>query len=125
MNKEAISLMASKYELDTHPQYQEFIRNEMLKGLSDKIANIIHTGDDIMIEKPDLRTFDVFDMGSVEFRETVSWQPIVRCKDCKFREKEEPGMVYCPNIVGGWVEEDFFCKGGKKGVKLQGEEKNE
>lgn len=40
---------------------------------------------------------------------------LVRCKDCKYHEYEEPGMVYCPtNIVGGWVEEDFFCKDGER-----------
>ena len=40
---------------------------------------------------------------------------IVRCKDCKFHTYEEIGMVYCPgNIVGGWVENDFFCKDGER-----------
>ena len=35
--------------------------------------------------------------------------PIVHCKDCKHHKDEEVGMVYCPNIVGGWVQEDFYC----------------
>ena len=39
---------------------------------------------------------------------------IIRCKDCKYHEDEEPGMIYCPNRVGGWVSEDFFCKDGKR-----------
>lgn len=39
---------------------------------------------------------------------------IVRCKDCKYHEDEEPGMVYCPNYVSGWVSEDFFCKDGER-----------
>ena len=39
---------------------------------------------------------------------------LVRCKDCKRHEDEEPGMVYCPNQVGGWVSEDFFCKDGER-----------
>lgn len=39
--------------------------------------------------------------------------PVVRCKDCKRHEDEEIGMVYCPNIVGGWVEDDWFCAGGE------------
>lgn len=44
-----------------------------------------------------------------------SAQPeLIRCKDCKHHEDEEPGMVYCPNRVGGWVSEDFFCKDGKR-----------
>ena len=39
---------------------------------------------------------------------------VVRCKECRYREKEHPGMVYCPYTVGGWVDEDWFCAGGKK-----------
>ena len=46
---------------------------------------------------------------------------VVRCKDCKWFEREQPGMVYCPDRVGGWVSEDFFCKDGtpKKPKKKQ------
>ena len=39
---------------------------------------------------------------------------VVRCKDCKHSKYAEPGMVYCPLAVGGWVEEDWFCKGGER-----------
>ena len=42
----------------------------------------------------------------------VAWEPLVRCKDCRWHEQEQPGMVYCPAVVGGWVEEDWFCAGG-------------
>lgn len=34
---------------------------------------------------------------------------LVRCKHCKHHKGEEVGMVYCPNIVGGWVEEEGYC----------------
>lgn len=39
---------------------------------------------------------------------------VVRCGDCRFHEAEQPGMVYCPAVVGGWVEIDWFCKGGER-----------
>lgn len=39
---------------------------------------------------------------------------IVRCKDCRWHEREQPGMVYCPNTVGNWVEDDWYCKGGER-----------
>lgn len=41
-------------------------------------------------------------------------EDIVLCKDCKHHDDEEVGMVYCPNIVGGWVREDFYCGDGKR-----------
>ena len=39
---------------------------------------------------------------------------VVRCKECRYKENEQPGMVYCPNTVGGWVDENWFCAGGEK-----------
>lgn len=42
------------------------------------------------------------------------YQELVRCKDCRWHKDVEPGMVYCPATVGGWVENDWFCKGGNR-----------
>lgn len=39
---------------------------------------------------------------------------VVRCRECKYREDEQPSMVYCPCMVGGWVDENWFCAGGEK-----------
>lgn len=41
-------------------------------------------------------------------------QKLVRCKECKHYEDEEPSMVYCPNIVGGWVSNIFYCGYGER-----------
>ena len=38
---------------------------------------------------------------------------VVRCKDCKHHTDEDPGFVYCENIIGGWVSNDFFCAHGE------------
>ena len=38
----------------------------------------------------------------------------VRCKDCKFHTDEEPGMVYCPGILGNWVNDDWYCGDGER-----------
>ena len=46
---------------------------------------------------------------------TVDAVPVVRCKDCMYKEITQPGMVYCPNMVGGWVDEEWFCAGGERG----------
>ena len=39
---------------------------------------------------------------------------VVRCKYCKHHEDESPGMVYCPDQVGGWVSDDFYCADGER-----------
>lgn len=41
-------------------------------------------------------------------------EPIVHCEDCKYHEDEELGMVWCPYIVGSWVENDFYCANGEE-----------
>ena len=52
---------------------------------------------------------DIYEM--VEDALTID---VVRCKDCKWHEDGLPGMVYCPAVIGDWVEEDWFCKGGER-----------
>ena len=39
---------------------------------------------------------------------------VVKCKDCKFHTDEEPGMVYCPGILGNWVNDDWYCGDGER-----------
>lgn len=50
----------------------------------------------------------------IEAAPTVDAVPVVRCKDCKYHEDEEIGMVYCPNALGGWVAENWFCADGER-----------
>ena len=39
---------------------------------------------------------------------------VVRCWECKYHEEEGIEMVYCPNMIGGWVENEWFCANGKR-----------
>ena len=45
---------------------------------------------------------------------TVDAVEVVRCRECKYHEEEEIEMVYCPNMIGGWVENEWFCANGKR-----------
>ena len=36
------------------------------------------------------------------------------CWECKYHEEEGIEMVYCPNMIGGWVENEWFCANGKR-----------
>ena len=51
---------------------------------------------------------------SIRNAPTIDAVPVVRCRECRWHEDEQPGMVYCPATVGGWVEDDWFCKGGER-----------
>ena len=45
---------------------------------------------------------------------TVDAVPVVRCRECKYHEEEGIEMVYCPNMIGGWVENEWFCANGER-----------
>lgn len=51
---------------------------------------------------------------TVDKAPTIDAVPVVRCRDCKYHEDEEIGMVYCPNIIGSWVVENWFCDDGER-----------
>ena len=59
---------------------------------------------------------DIRDTAKKELRytPTANVVEVVRCKDCRWHEMEEPGMVYCQNIVGGWCNENWFCADGER-----------
>lgn len=51
---------------------------------------------------------------AIEDAPIIDAVPVVRCKECKHKEKEQPGMVYCPMMVGSWVADDHFCAWGER-----------
>lgn len=68
---------------------------------------------DVFLEKMK-GTYEEYVYDVLEELPTIDSVPVVRCKDCRYHEDEQPGMVYCPATVGGWVEDDWFCKGGER-----------
>lgn len=50
----------------------------------------------------------------IEAAPTVDAVEVVRCRECKYHEEEGIEMVYCPNMIGGWVENEWFCANGKR-----------
>lgn len=50
----------------------------------------------------------------LETEQCADVAPVVRCRECKHHEDEEIGIVYCPNAIGGWVGEDWFCADGER-----------
>ncbi len=50
------------------------------------------------------------DLGEEAVRNQPSAQPgIIHCINCKHHIDEKLGMVYCPEMIGGWVKDDCFC----------------
>ena len=40
-------------------------------------------------------------LDSIDSQPTVDAVEVVRCRECKYHEKERIEMVYCPNMIGG------------------------
>ena len=53
---------------------------------------------------------------SIEDYPPADVREVVRCKDCIYHDfgNEEPKMVYCSNISGGWVSDNFYCAYGAR-----------
>lgn len=45
---------------------------------------------------------------------TIDAVPVVRCRDCKWHEDEEPGLVWCSYIVESWMVEEDYCSMGER-----------
>lgn len=88
-------------------EYDLINRVELLNHLNKCIAEL---GGQSMVVDTVLRAVK----SAVEEMPTVDAVEVVRCIDCKYHEDEEPGVVYCPHIIGGWVTNDFFCAEGER-----------
>ena len=72
--------------------------------------------------------FDRPDQDTIELRETIEIHPLVRCKDCKYWDRLEPGHPYgyCYAAKHGYMssnwdisiyrkqKEDFYCADGER-----------
>lgn len=92
---------------------REHIKNHLGRNLAERIFQECQSGEKIVTVGNTYKK-EIPELYHVEIREEVRIEDLVRCKDCRFHEQEQPGMVYCPATVGGWVEENWFCKGGER-----------
>ena len=48
--------------------------------------------------------------------EAIKERCVVLCKNCKYGDAVEPGMIYCSkgHIVGSYVDNGFFCGYGEE-----------
>ena len=79
----------------------------------------------VIVDKEELLKALRYDRGQYEKGYLAGFiarsEQIVRCRDCKHHEAEEPGMVWCPKIVGSWVSEDWFCADGERKERSEDE----
>lgn len=117
--KETAQSLIPKEQLDylkEDEKFIEFIKNELTKSLSERVMQVLEAGGDIIIKKPVLRVSDYPPTHSVEYRKTLDWEPLVRCKDCVYNEGDDTVAWCC--FYESKKSKDGFCD---KGVKKEDE----
>ena len=69
---------------------------------------------DVVLVEGEVKGVGLILAETVDKAPTIDAVPVVRCRECKHHEDEEIGMVYCPNMIGGWVVENWFCADGER-----------
>lgn len=95
-------------------KFIEFITNELTKQISERLIRAIEESDEIIVKKPVLKVSEYQNdfPPYVEYRKTVDWEPLVRCKDCVHRHH-----VTCPFLVANAYKsssDDDFCSLGER-----------
>lgn len=91
----------------------EHIAGDLKRAMSEKILEKAERSDVIVSLKP-MRATEQPSWNQVEYRLNMTVGELVRCKYCKYKLDEKPGMVCCGEILGRWIRDDFFCAAGKR-----------
>lgn len=106
-SKEYISAIEEGRVIDNFKQH---VIKDMDMQLLDIINDRLETQGEIVIKKSDLRVKDLCETCEVRYERLVNWQPVVRCKDCKFYYDELCHQWALPRMV----ELMDYCSKGEK-----------
>lgn len=123
MNKEAAELVVGKAMIDRFGDEEwctEHINLILAKNISEKIYHIIETNGEVIIGLTEgTDTNYSLDSNQFVFRKIISWQPLIRCKDCKYYlpiSIEMPEYRRClifphrPNTDYGYCDQADRCE---------------
>ena len=122
--KETAVLLVSKEHLafmKDDKGFKEYIVKRLSSELGNRIMGILEREEEIILRRSDLRVREHMPTNSVEYRRQINWNPLVRCKDCKWWDKYSEKRGYCMAAKHGFMsshweigiyriyDEDFFC----------------
>lgn len=96
---------------------QDYIVTELSADLGHRLMDILKDEKEITVRLSDVRTEEsVLDQG-IEYRQMMDWNPLVRCKDCKYHDgldgqcpvqsTGDPFYDYKP-------DDNWFCADGER-----------
>lgn len=112
--------------------YVEFLKTELSKRIAEGVVDILSREPSVAITKQDLTSFPDFNRNEANYKASIEWKPLVKCKECIHRPKKPyPGAsrfnlqfpdgacpYYCDD--GYYCEyppDDFFCANGEREKK--------
>lgn len=114
--KETFCFTVDKYllsKIKDNEEYKEFIIKELSNNLADYLVDILSSEGEILVSMSDVRCQDNNDFATVDYRQYLKWSHLVRCKDCKYRDKYDCNNLTFGDIKFG-VPDDWFCADGKR-----------
>jgi hypothetical protein len=125
MNKEAAELRIDKDVVDSYGNNESFTKhiNSMLaKNISEQIYHVIKTNGEVIIDLKNDRVAEyILNTAQVVYRNTIRWQPLIRCKNCMWygiHELKKDGTDdrrYKPSfctLYDRLRDPDWFCGDG-------------
>lgn len=97
--------------------YTDFIIKQLSAQLAERIMTVLLHEGEIVASLSDLRVEEYRPTNSVEYRRQINWSPLVRCKDCKYYNRQHH---YCEGIgnwfgyEGEWSDNGFCYKGERR-----------
>lgn len=100
--------------------YMDFLLHRMKERISNGILAIVSDGNEYAIKMLPEQRIERPDIMTVEVRNGISVQELVRCGECIYRSQTLRGS-WCTNSKscchGCLVRKDFFCASGKRKEK--------
>lgn len=87
--------------------FREHIVKHISTELADRVMDILEYEKEVIVRQSDLRVNEFRPTNSVEYRRQINWSPLVRCKDCMYRD----GNICDYSAV--YVRPNGYCQWGR------------
>lgn len=91
--------------------FKEYIVKHLSSELAERIMDILEREKEIIVRQSDLNVSEFIPTNSMEYRQQISWNPLVRCNDCKWWNSDEET---CIENGGLWRASDFCSLSERK-----------
>ena len=103
--------------LDADPTVREYVTQQLSTDLMKSVRMATCFNGEIIVSMGPIKEIQVKDLCSVRFEQSMSLTPLVRCKDCRYRDPEDKKCDSGALERAGClfpVDDDYFCADGER-----------